>query len=62
MSNFVPELSRAVKFILKCSAAPDVYEDEEIAYVISLDDADQLAIQMLEEASAMREAWGNPAP
>ncbi|EEW57677.1 regulatory prophage protein [Ruegeria sp. TrichCH4B] len=26
MSNFVPELSRAVKFVLKCIAALDAYE------------------------------------
>ncbi|TDE36319.1 hypothetical protein [Antarcticimicrobium sediminis] len=58
MSNSIPELSRAVKFILKCIAALDEYEVEELAYEISPDDADQLAIQILEEACATREAWG----
>ena len=58
MSNFVPELSRAVKFVLKCIAALDVYEVEELAHEISPDDADQLALQILEEACATREAWG----
>ena len=58
VSNFVPELSRAVKFVLKCIAALDEYEVEELAHEISPDDADQLAIQILEEACATREAWG----
>jgi hypothetical protein len=58
VSNFVPELSRAVKFVLKCIAALDVYEVEELAHEISPDDADQLAIQILEEACATRGACG----
>ncbi|NKX42201.1 hypothetical protein HGG71_12125 [Rhodobacteraceae bacterium R_SAG2] len=58
VSNFVPELSRAVKFVLKCIASLDVDEVEELAHEISPDDADQLAIQILEEACATREAWG----
>lgn len=58
VSNFVPELLRAVKFVLKCIATLDVYEVEELAHGISPDDADQLAIQILEESCAMREAWG----
>ncbi|MGX9352662.1 hypothetical protein ACS3QZ_15810 [Shimia sp. W99] len=62
MSNIIPEPARAVKFVLKCIAAPDVYEVDEIAYEISLDYADQLALQILEEACATREAWDNPAP
>lgn len=58
VSNFVPELSRAVKFVLKCIASLDVDEVEELAHEISPDEADQLAIQILEEACATREAWG----
>lgn len=61
VSNCVPELSRAVKFVLKCIAALDDYEVEELANEISPDDADQLAIQILEEACATREAWGGNA-
>jgi hypothetical protein len=58
VSNFVPELSRTVKFVLKCIATLDKYEIEELANEISPDDADQLAIQILDEACATREAWG----
>lgn len=59
VSNYIPELSRAVKFILKCIATLNEYEIDQLACEISPDDADHLAVQILEEACAKREAWGS---
>jgi len=58
VSNYVSGLSKEVKFVLKCIAALDEYEIEELAHEISPDDTDALALQILDEACATREAYG----
>lgn len=61
VSNRDHGLSEAVKFVLKCIAALDEYEVEELAYEISPDNADELTTQMMDEALVTREAFGGGA-
>lgn len=61
VSNRDHRLSEAVKFVLKCIAALDEYEVEELAHEISPDNADELTNQLMDEASVTRETFGGGA-
>ena len=58
LSNPVSGTSHAVKFILKCIAALDEYDIEELAYEISNGTDDELACKLREESCITREVYG----
>lgn len=58
LSNPISGTSRAVKFILKCIAALDEYEIEELAHEISNETDDELACKLHEESCITREVYG----
>ena len=58
LSNPVSGTSQAVKFILKCIAALDEYEIEELAHEISNETDDELACKLHEESCVTREVYG----
>lgn len=58
LSNPVVGKSRAVKFILKCIAALDEYEIEELAYEISNETDAELVFKLHEESCISREVYG----
>ena len=57
LSNPVSGTSRAVKFILKCIAALDEFEIEELAYEISNETDDELVCKLHEESCITREVY-----
>lgn len=58
LSNPVSGTSQAVTFILKCIAALDEYDIEELAYEISNGSNDELACKLHEESCITREIYG----
>lgn len=58
VSNYVSLVSQPVKFVLKCIAALNEYEVEELAYEISNETDDELEEKLREESCANREAYG----
>ncbi|WP_139236442.1 hypothetical protein [Sedimentitalea nanhaiensis] len=59
LSNYVPHTSQAVKFVVKCIAALDEYDIEELANEIWNEADQELADKLREESSINREVYGS---